>query len=197
MTEDIALAPKDKTKIDDRAVILQCQRGDKQAFGLLVNKYMKRGYFCALGFVKTHEVALDLSQEAFVRAFKAIKKFDTKRNFFTWYYQVLRNLCLNSLRDRARKARPFSEVGRSLLETVPDSRKDALQELQQEELKEQVWRALDSIKPHEKEIIILKDFQECSYKEIAELLNCPIGTVMSRLYSARKALKTKLEGYLQ
>ncbi|MFQ5639617.1 MAG: RNA polymerase sigma factor [bacterium] len=180
--------------IDDQEIILRCQRGDKPAFGLLVEKYMQRAYFSALGFVKSHDAALDYSQEAFVRAYRAIKRFDPKRNFFTWYYQILRNLCLNALRDRARRARSFSEVGDLVLQTVPDSNRNAYEELEQTELKREVWRALNAIKPHEKEIILLKDFQDLSYKEIAQLLDCPMGTVMSRLYTARKELKSKLQG---
>ncbi len=182
--------------LEDQELILRCQHGDKQAFGLLVKKYMKRAYYAALGFVRTHEAALDLSQEAFVRAFRAIKRFEPGRSFFTWYYQILRNLCLNAIRDRSRHARSFSEIGDVLLETVPDPAKNAIETLEQKERQTAVWEALHSLKPHEREIIVLKDFQGHSYKEIAEILQCPIGTVMSRLYNARQALKKKLEGYL-
>ena len=180
--------------IDDKEIILKCQRGDKHAFGLLVEKYMQRAYFSALGFLKSHDAALDYSQEAFVRAFRAIKRFDIKRNFFTWYYQILRNLCLNALRDRSRRARSFTDVGDSILQTIPDSNKNAYEELEQSELKKEVWKGLNALKAREREIILLKDFQDLSYKEIAELLDCPIGTVMSRLYTARQELKSKLEG---
>jgi RNA polymerase sigma-70 factor (ECF subfamily) len=182
-------------EIDERSIILRCQKGDKQIYGRLVEKYMKRAYFTALGLVGIHDGALDLSQDAFVRAYRSINKLDADRKFFTWYYQILRNLCFNYLRDNARHARPFSEIGDNQIDTIIDSSQDSSLEVEQNEMKEALWKAMDTLKPHEREIIMLKDFQEMSYKEIAEALDCPIGTVMSRLFTARQALKRKLESY--
>ena len=178
---------------DESEIIRRCQKGEKQAFGILVKHYMKRAYFTALGLIGRHEAALDLSQDAFVRAFRAINRFDPEMKFFTWYYRILKNLCLNFLRDRAKHARSFSDVEGKVLQTVPDQSQDASLLAEQNEVKEMVWSALNTLKPNEKEIILLKDFQDLSYKEIAELLGCPLGTVMSRLFTARKALKEKLE----
>lgn len=183
--------------VDEGALILRCQAGEKQAYGELVNKYMKRAYYTALGLIGSPEAAMDLSQEAFIRAYRAIKRLDADKKFFTWYYRILKNLCLNYLRDRARHARPFSEVGETTLLKMSDQTQDASKQVEQEETKEIVWDAINALKPPGREIIILKDFQERSYKEIAELLECPIGTVMSRLYNARQALKVKLEKVLK
>jgi RNA polymerase sigma-70 factor (ECF subfamily) len=182
-------------EIDERAIILRCQNGDKQSYGCLVEKYMKRAYFTALGLVGVHDGALDLSQEAFVRACRSINKLDADRKFFTWYYQILRNLCFNYLRDSARHARPFSAIGDSQIDAIIDSSQDSSWQAEQNEMKEAVWKAINELKPHEREIIILKDFQEMSYNEIAESMACPLGTVMSRLFTARHALKQKLESY--
>ena len=182
-------------EIDERSIILRCQKGDTQSYGRLVEKYMKRAYFTALGLVGVHEGALDLSQDAFVRAYRSINKLDADRKFFTWYYQILRNLCFNYLRDTARHARPFSDIGDNQVDNIIDSSQDSSLQVEQNELKEAIWNAMDTLKPHEREIIMLKDFQEMSYKEIAESMDCPIGTVMSRLFTARKALKNKLESY--
>ena len=179
---------------DDSDLILRSQRGEKEAFSAIVRKYMQRAYYSALGLTGSHQDALDLSQEAFVRAYRAIKRFQTEKNFFTWYYRILRNLSLNLKRDRARQAQSFSEIGESQLRSLQDDSPSAGTEIEMAEIRQQVWLALGKLKSHEREIIILKDFQELSYKEIAELLECPIGTVMSRLYNARKALKAKLEG---
>ena len=186
---------KAEDEIDERSIILRCQKGDKQIYGFLVKKYMKRAYFIALGLVGIHECALDLSQDAFVRAYRSINKLDANRKFFTWYYQILRNLCFNYLRDTARHARSFSDIGENQINDIIDSSQDSSLQIEQNELKEAVWNAMNSLKAHEREIIILKDFQEMSYKEIAESLNCPIGTVMSRLFTARQALKNKLESF--
>jgi RNA polymerase sigma-70 factor (ECF subfamily) len=183
-------APPDS---DERQILLLCQGGNRKAYGVLVKRYMKRAYFTALGFIGKPEAALDLSQDAFVRAFQAIKKFDPERRFFTWYYQILRNLCLNHMRDRARRARSFSDVDENVLHRIPDRSQDTSRLAEQNETQKLVWEGLNTLRPHEKEIILLKDFQDVSYQEIAELLDCPIGTVMSRLFTARKALKAKLE----
>lgn len=179
----------------EAALIRQCQHGDKHAFGTLVKKYMKRAYFIALGLVGSHENALDLSQEAFVRAYRSIHKFDAKRKFFTWYYQILRNLCYNFLRDAARHASSFSKITEVQLTELEDHSADVSAMLEQEELQRLLWQALNELKPAEREIIVLKDFQDMSYQEMAGILNCPIGTVMSRLYTARQALKCKMEVY--
>ena len=80
---------------------------------------------------------------------------------------------------------------------MSDQTQDVSKQVEQEETKEMVWNAINSLNPQEREIIILKDFQEHSYKEISELLDCPMGTVMSRLYNARQALKVKLEKVLK
>ncbi|NIA31179.1 MAG: sigma-70 family RNA polymerase sigma factor [Actinobacteria bacterium] len=180
---------------EEKETIIKCQNGDKQAFGILVKKYMQRSYYIALGFIGSHENALDLSQEAFVKAFRAIKRFDVDKRFFTWYYQILRNLCFNFLRDRAKHARPFSEFDDHEINRIRED-SAASDDVEREELVSAVRQALSELKPKDQEIIVLKDFQDLSYKEIAEVLDCPIGTVMSRLYYARATLKTKLERML-
>ncbi|MDZ7288962.1 MAG: sigma-70 family RNA polymerase sigma factor [candidate division KSB1 bacterium] len=184
---------------NDDWLISRCQSGDLQAFGVLVEKYKQRAYYTALGLVGSHEDALDLSQEAFVRAYRSLGKFQPSRgSFFTWYYKILRNRCFNFLRDRVRQPRSFSVIGESkpqLLE-IPDENCDPTVIAERNEIKDAVWRAISSLNEHEREIIILRDFQGLSYKEIAETLDCPIGTVMSRLFNARRQLREKLNGYL-
>lgn len=181
---------------EEQALIQRAQQGEKAAFGALVSKYMRRAYFTALGFVGQHEAALDLSQEAFVRAYHALHRFDPQRKFFTWYYQILRNLCFNFLRDQSKRARPFSDIGERRLSRMRSVTPDAQKISETHEIQEIVWKALHELDKHAREIILLKDFQDYSYKEIAELLHCPVGTVMSRLYTARQALKAKLMRYL-
>ncbi|KAA3660568.1 MAG: hypothetical protein DWQ10_06400 [Calditrichaeota bacterium] len=181
----------------ERELILRCQRGDKNAFGSLVKKYMQRAYYSALGFVGSHESALDLSQEAFVRAYRAIQRLDADRNFYTWYYTILRNLCLNFKRDKAKKARPFSEIGDNNLRTIADQSADTAYRAELHELQAAVWNALDRLTENEREIIILRDIQELAYNEIARILDIPIGTVMSRLYNARRSLRAQLDGKIE
>ncbi len=176
-------------QLDDQELIGRSQRGNSQAFGILVNRYMQRAYYVALGFVGSHEDALDLSQEAFVRAYRHIKRFEKGRKFFTWYYQILRNLCFNFLKKRKKRAYLFSEIPeeevlqfRAAAENSPDV------DLEKKELKRRLWKAISALSELDREVIILREFQELSYQEMAEVLDCPVGTVMSRLYNARKHL---------
>lgn len=157
---------------------------------------MQRAYYTALGLTGHHESAMDLSQDAFVKAYKAIHKIDEERNFFTYYYRILRNLCLNFIRDRKKHARSFSEIGEMQYQHLENPGADPSAALEKQEQKEQVWNAIQQLKPDHREIIILKEFRDYSYEEIAGLLDIPLGTVMSRLYHARKSLKTKLEGVI-
>lgn len=184
---------------NDAWLVSRCQAGEVQAFGVLVEKYKQRAYFAALGLTGSSEEALDISQEAFVRAYRALPKFQIRRgSFFTWYYQILRNLCFNFLRDRVKRARPFSEIARSenSLQNLTDESLNPAVIAERNEIKDAVWRAINLLKEEEREIILLRDFQEMSYKEIATALGCPLGTVMSRLFNARQRLREQLERYL-
>lgn len=174
---------------EDLEALLRCQQGDRQAYGVVVKKYMKRAYFTALALVGNRDDALDLSQEAFMRAYQALARFDLRQQFFTWYYRILRNICLNHLRDHA-KFINLSETEES--ETV-DGDADPAALAERNDLSERLWKALGSLRADHREMIILKDLEGCSYKEIAEGLGIPPGTVMSRLFNARKQLKNKLE----
>lgn len=155
---------------------------DKKAeFEILVKANMKRAYFTALGILGSHDAAMEISQEAFIRAYKNFSKFDRNRKFFTWYYKILKNLCLNFLRDEKRnKTDLFIEANELSL--------DPKEEYERSELSLKVNEALMELSVNEREIIILKEFEGLSYKEIAEALELPAGSVMSRLFYARKKL---------
>jgi RNA polymerase sigma-70 factor (ECF subfamily) len=176
---------------NDDELIIRAQRGEKEAYGLLVRAYMQPAYYSALALVGSHDEAMDLSQQAFIRAWMAIRKFEVGRRFFTWYYRILRNLCLNRLRDRAAQATPMAFFDHAI--EVSDESQDPALETDRALLRERVRAAMGRLRPEEREIIVLRDFDGHSYAEIAELLECPLGTVMSRLYYARKHLKDLLE----
>ncbi|MCW8850739.1 MAG: sigma-70 family RNA polymerase sigma factor [Melioribacteraceae bacterium] len=163
---------------------------EKQEFELHVKHNMKRAYFSALGFVGCHDDAVELSQEAFIRAYRNYKNFDNNKKFFTWYYKILKNLCLNFIRDsKKQKKNSIFEFVNSL-----ESNENPISNIEAHEFVEKVQRALLELSQIDKEIIILKEFQNFSYKEISELMEVPIGTVMSKLFYARKKLADKLKG---
>ena len=181
------------TDIDTEAAWIRRSRsGEKEAFGLLVQRYMKRAYYSALGFLGSHEDALDASQEAFVRAFLSLDRFDDKRSFFTWYYQILRNHCLNVLRHRGLRTPALSE----LTSVTPDMASDDPQPdeaLERADLRSKVWEAIWLLDAEDRELIVAKDILDTPYTVLAELIGCPAGTVMSRVFHARCRLRVRLQ----
>lgn len=181
------------TPEEERAIIQRVQEGDRNAFEDLVNAYKQKAYFVALGFVNNHEDALDLSQDAFVKAFKAIKTFDLNSPFFPWFYKIIKNHCLNYIKKNTRvRNDSLEELEEETFMQVREERPDPRGSYEDEQTRVQLWRAIDRLKPDFREIIIMKHFHNLSYKEIAEALDIPIGTVMSRLFNARQELRVKL-----
>lgn len=169
--------------------------GDSTAFGELVRRNMRRAYRAALGLVGSPDDALDLSQDAFARALKHAAKMDPKRPFYPWYYQILRRLCFNFLRDRKNRQRLLDESGGWLAEDLSGGRvgDDPEARLRREDARRIVRRALAALPDAQREVLVLREFEGLKYQEIAELLEIPAGTVMSRLYTARRSLADALE----
>ena len=178
------------------ALVARVRAGDLNAFGRLVERHMRRAQRVAAGLVGNVEDGFDLSQDAFVRAFRARHSLDPERPFYPWYYQILRRLCFNFLRDRKRMAQRVEEVTPWLVE-ASDSRADLGRpdrDAEGRELRRRLGSAIQALPEHERETFVLKEFDGLRYKDIAEVQDIPIGTVMSRLYSARRRLATMLDG---
>lgn len=176
----------------ENELLIKAKEGDKNAYGKIVKIYMRRAYFAALSFVASKDDAFDLSQDAFIKAYRSLKNFDTSKSFYTWYYTILRNLCLNFLRNKKRHAINFSEIF-ELLENIEDENQNTENMMHKKDTKRIVWEAIWKLSPEDREIITAKDIVNASYTEISELLQIPVGTVMSRLYYARKRLKKIIE----
>ncbi len=175
-------------------LVLRAQRGERAAFGELVTRYMQRAYYTALGLVGNHDDALDLSQEAFARAFRARATIDAERPFFPWLYQIIRRLCFNHTRDQRSRRLKLERAGSWLGDTTMGRRPLAPdQAAERSELREQVGAAIERLAERERETLVLREFEGLRYREIAELLGIPIGTVMSRLYRARRSLASEIE----
>jgi len=132
--------------------------------------------------------AMDASQEAFVRAWRHIKRFDTDCPFYPWYAAILRNICRTRLRRRARRRTVSLPDGHA----SPSQNGDPVVLAEQNERRKRIFQAILTLKPAFREIILLKHFHDMAYKEMAEALDIPIGTVMSRLHHARQALREAL-----
>ena len=178
----------------DMALVRLARAGDADAFGRLVERHMRRAYFAALSLVGSREDALDLSQEAFARAYRARGTIDPDRPFYAWLYQILRRLCFNFLRDRRTRTQTLEAAGSWLADDVADrAGPDPAEALEREERRRLVAAAIEELPAREREVLALKEFEGLSYKEIAALAGVPIGTVMSRLYAARQRLAQALE----
>jgi RNA polymerase sigma-70 factor (ECF subfamily) len=158
--------------------------GSVRAFEEIVRITMRRAFTVALGITGNEEDARDLSQEAFMAAHRARATFDIERPFFPWFYRILRNRCLNFIRSRSGRR----EISVDVLVERPCSGETPEGSAIRRERAEAVWRAIQELTPEHREIIVLRTFQELSYREIAETLGISEGTVMSRLFYARKAL---------
>ncbi len=170
----------------------RCRRGSPEAFEVFVNRYMKNAYFIALGLVGNREDAMNLSQEAFIRAYRNIKHLKPDRRFFPWFYQILKNLCISHLRKR-RYRQTSSLDGENCPEVAATTDYFSPEVVAgRNELKDKVWQAIGKLDDKHREVIILRHFQNMSYEQIAKALYCNKGTVTSRLYYARKKLEELL-----
>lgn len=170
--------------------------GDKNAFGALVRLFMSDAYLIALGFTGNSEDARDLSQEAFIKAYGAREQFEKGRPFYPWFYRILRNRCLNFIQREAKKHEPLFYDDDPDRERFASPSPSTLESLEREERVRLVHAAIERLSFDHREVIVLKNLKGYSYEQIASTLAIPIGTVMSRLYYARKMLKeilTKLE----
>ena len=169
-------------------LISQCQAGQREAFGELVKMHAGRAVAAAYGMLGCHDEALDASQDAFVRAWRGIGRFSGRANFYTWYYSILRNLCVDRLRRRGKHK--CAELNYD--HAACPGKSDPAVLAANNEQSQHIWQAILELPLIHREIIVMSHFQDMSYKEIAEVLEVPIGTVMSRLHNARKNLGDKL-----
>jgi RNA polymerase sigma-70 factor (ECF subfamily) len=163
-------------------------------FEAIVKRHMKDAYFIALGLVGNHEDALELSQEAFFRAYRNIKQLSSEGKFFPWFYRILRNLCFSHLRKRRlRQTGSLDEFPEDRMAVETHDIFDPRAVAEQNEDKNRVWKAIGKLDEKHREVIILRHFRNLSYEEISKILFCNKGTVTSRLYYARKRLKEILD----
>jgi RNA polymerase sigma-70 factor (ECF subfamily) len=170
----------------EKELILRAKAGDREAFSRLTRTYLHRAHRAAYRYLGNTEDAADICQELFLRVYRHLAGFDAERPFYPWLYRILRNLCLNQMQRGARTV-PLNETEAASSLPAPEGqllRREALRGLN---------AALDSLPARDREILLLKHFDGLTYAEIAGLLDIPMGTVMSRLYAARRRLRGELE----
>jgi RNA polymerase sigma-70 factor (ECF subfamily) len=185
---------------DERKLVEDARRGDAQAFRALVERYQRRAYTVALGIVHDADEARDICQEAFLKVFRNLAGFEGEAQFFTWLYRIVMNLCIDHLRKRRGEKLEFDETHAH--EDAGDDAGiaprrlgfDPARALADKELRAQLDRALAQLSPAHRAVLIMREVDGLSYKEMADIMECSIGTIMSRLFHARKKMQAMLTG---
>jgi len=184
---------------DDIVLVRRCQKGDALAFEQLVIKYRSKVFSMIYGMVQNEQDAWDLAQEGFIKAWRSIHRFKGQASFYTWLYRIVTNVAIDSLRRKGfKKTAEFDDhIAASEVEpgskTVPTPDPLPHHGLEREEIRQRIEQAISRLSPEHRAVIVMKEIEELQYNEIAEALGCSIGTVMSRLFYARKKLQTLLK----
>ena len=185
----------------DSELVKRVQQGDKSAFDVLVQKYQQKVVNLISRFVSDQSECYDVAQETFIKAYRYLDKFRGDSQFYTWLSRIAANTAKNHLASRARKSPKYSVdvedaehfSGDSQLKdnTTPESL------MLTEEIKQTVYAAIDNLPEDLKSAITLRELEGLSYEEIADVMDCPIGTVRSRIFRARDAIDKELRPLLE
>lgn len=181
----------------DKELVLRVQEGDKRAFDVLIMKYQQRIVHVITGFVHDPVEALDVAQETFIKAYRAIPNFRGDSAFYTWLYRIAINTSKNYLTARARRP-PASDVDAADATNVYDA--PELKEFEtpessllSDELEHVIHEAIQGLQEDTATAIKLREFEGMSYEEISQVMDCPIGTVRSRIFRAREAIDKQIQ----
>lgn len=184
----------------DQQLVARVQKGDRRAFDLLVIKYQHRILALVGRFIRDFAEAQDVTQEAFVKAYRALPNFRGESQFYTWMYRIAVNTAKNYLVSRGRRTPTQdididdSEFFTSEPNLKDNSSPDSL--LQRDELQKVVFDAISALPEELRMAVTLREMDGLSYEEIAEVMDCPIGTVRSRIFRAREAIERKMQPLL-
>lgn len=197
MQTEATVAQPDVSELD---LVKRCQAGETEAFDELVTRYRTRVFGMIYNMVHSEQDAWDLAQDSFVKAWKSIGHFRGQSSFYTWIYRIVMNVTIDWLRKKQVKgagaefddAIQLKEIDPAA-KTVP--KPDALpyEGMQRSEIRTQIDNAIAQLSPEHRAVILMKEIEDMHYHEIAEALGCSIGTVMSRLFYARKKLQNLLK----
>ena len=187
--------------VTDQELIERVKKGEKAAYDLLVLKYQQRIINLVSRFVRNHSDALDVTQEAFIKAYRALPNFRGESAFYTWLYRIAVNTAKNYLAQQSRRPNE-SDHDVSEIEQIEGS--DALKEqatpenlLLRDELQATVLKAIENLPEDLRSAIMLREVEGLSYEEIATVMECPIGTVRSRIFRAREAIDNEMRPLLE
>ena len=197
MHTETTLAQADVPELD---LVKRCQAGETGAFDELVTRYRTRIFAMIYNMVHNEQDAWDLAQDSFVKAWKSIKRFRGKSSFYTWMYRIVMNVTIDWLRKKQVKgagvefddAIQLREVNPAS-KTLPKADPLPYERMERTEVRARIDNAIAQLSPEHRAVILMKETEGMQYHEIAEALGCSIGTVMSRLFYARKKLQNLLK----
>ena len=190
------------TQTDETLLVRRAQRGELSAYDELVRRYQERIYATVYHMTANHEDASDLAQEAFIKAYRALKTFKGDSSFFTWVYRIAINKTINFLKQRKRRSQMSLNDLDFNAEHDPDlvalvSEKTPRRDLNLCELQEKLNEAMQKLSHTHRLVVTLHDIQGLSHDEISKIMDCNTGTVRSRLFYARQQLQAYLSDYLK
>jgi len=196
MQTETTLAQVDVSELD---LVKRCQAGQAEAFDELVTRYQTRIFAMIYNMVHNEQDAWDLAQESFIKAWKSIKRFRGRSSFYTWIYRIVMNVTIDWLRKKQVKgagmefddALQLKEIDPAS-KTVPKADPLPHERMERREIRAKIDKAIAQLSPEHRAVILMKEIEEMQYHEIAETLDCSIGTVMSRLFYAHKKLQNLL-----
>jgi RNA polymerase sigma-70 factor (ECF subfamily) len=185
----------------DQLLVARVQRGDKAAFDILVLRYQSRITNLVMRFVRNPNDALDVTQEAFLKAYRALPKFRGDSAFYTWLYRIAVNTAKNYLSLQSRRGaeseQDFQEIEQIEGNNVLKDNATPEHLLLTDEIQATVFSAIEKLPDELRTAITLREIEGLSYEEIAEVMECPVGTVRSRIFRAREAIDTRLAPLLE
>ena len=187
----------EERKKEDRLLIKRAREGDQKAFEELLNKYRNLVYHVMMKMVRNPQEAEDLSQEAFIKAFRALGSFNEEFAFSTWLMKIATNNCIDFLRKKKLKTysidEPIQYKDERVKIEVPDHEPTPEKLLLREERNKMLDDAIQSLPPRYRHVIVLRHKEEKSYEDISEILKLPLGTVKARIFRAREMLNKKIK----
>jgi RNA polymerase sigma-70 factor (ECF subfamily) len=188
---------------DDRELVARCQKGDRNAFRQLFVRYHRRAFGLALGVVHNPDAAQDVVQEAFLKAHRHLDGFEGNASFYTWLYRIVMNVAIDHLRKQNRSPTVDYDdaVGRMDEEGAAPGEEAILpqllggnpaKELQRKDIREKLESALAQLSPNHRAVLVMRELDGLSYEEMAKVMKCSKGTIMSRLFHARRNMQKHL-----
>jgi RNA polymerase sigma-70 factor, ECF subfamily len=190
------MAELEYSSAEDAALVRAAQKGDTDAFEELVARHRDKIYARAFSMMRNEDEAVDLSQEAWVKGWQRLAQFQGDSSFATWITRIVINLCLDELRKQKRRRtesiEEMDEESGGVERQMPVITTNPTERLERGELRQRIDRALEQMSHEHRTVLVLHEFEEMEYKEIAKAMGCSIGTVMSRLFYARRKLAALL-----